>query len=247
MAPKRTPGAGKSVAERRTPLTRERILEAALRFVDAQGLQALSMRKLAADLGVEAMSLYNHIENKEDILRGITDLLFAGVEVPDDDGGDWVQRTRRLAHAVRQALSDHPNVVPLVISRPVRTPAFLRMMDSAVGNFRAAGFDDDMAHHAWHTVSAHVVGYVLQEIATPLLDAQLGGAAAAPAAPADGSEPPLAVLPVEFPHVARIAPYLARCRPVDEFDFALDLILTGLQAKRSESVRARGAGPGGAG
>lgn len=242
MTLKRTP---RAPGDRR-PLSRERILEAALRFVDAQGLQALSMRKLAADLGVEAMSLYNHIENKEDILRGITDLLFAGVELPDDKGEGWMQHTRRLAHAVRQTLSDHPNVVPLVISRPVRTPAFLRLMDSAVGNFRAAGFDDDMAHHAWHTVSAHVVGYVLEEIATPLLDAQLGGAATAAAI--DGAKPPLAALNAdEFPNVAGIAPYLARCRPVDEFDFALDLILTGLEVKRSQGVAVRGAGLAGAG
>ena len=109
----------------RQPLSRERILEAALRFVDAQGLQALSMRKLAADLGVEAMSLYNHIDNKDDILAGITDLVFAEVEIPSAESGDWDRRLRCVSETAREALSRPSNVVPIILAGPHRAPPHL--------------------------------------------------------------------------------------------------------------------------
>ena len=120
----------------RVPLSRDRILRAALAFVDEHGLQALSMRKLAAELGVEAMSLYNHIENKDDILAGIGDLVFAEVEITPDGSGDWTQRTREVSHATRRALSAHPQVLPIIVAGPYRGAAFLRLMDSVVATLR---------------------------------------------------------------------------------------------------------------
>ena len=191
----------------REPLTRERILDTALRFADEHSLQALSMRKLASELNVEAMSLYNHIDNKDDILASIADLVFAEVEIPSAESGDWDQHLRS-------------------VSDPNRGQAYLHMMESVVGTMRDAGFTADMAHHGWHTLVAHVLGYVLQETATPIL------LAASPARAAGSRSVSLGDLPSgDFPHIVEIAPLLAECETADEFEFGLDVILSGLAAK----------------
>ena len=207
---------------RRQRLDRDRILRVALRFVDEHGLQALSMRKLAAELGVEAMSLYNHIENKDDILEGIVQLVFSEIESPPDDEGDWKQRTRQVAHAARDVLSQHPHVVSIIVSSSRPTPAFLHLAEEIVGTFRRAGFDEDLAHHAWHSLGAHVLGYVADRWAPGRRGAREHGEETASLVTAATDE---------FPNLAAIAPYLATCEPVDEFDFGIDVILTGLQAK----------------
>ena len=217
----------------RVPLNRERILRAALAFVDEHGLQALSMRKLAAGLGVEAMSLYNHIENKDEILAGIGDLVFAEVELPPAGAGNWTQLTRQVSHAARRALAGHPQVLPIIVAGPYRGAAFLRLMDSVVATLRVAGFDDDMAHHGWHSLASHVLGYVLQQTVTPAL------VAAAGAAPARSRDERARLAPREFPNIAAVAPYLDSCDPEDEFDFGVDVILTGLQAKLDAAPPAR--------
>ncbi len=210
----------------REPLTRERILDAALRFADEHSLQALSMRKLASELNVEAMSLYNHIDNKDDILAGIADLVFAEVEIPSAESGDWDQRLRSVSETAREALSRHANVVPIILAGSNRGPAYLQMMESVVGTMREAGFTADMAHHGWHTLVAHVLGYVLQETATPIL------LSTSPARAAGNRSVSLADLPSgDFPHIVEIAPLLAECETADEFEFGLDVILSGLAAK----------------
>jgi AcrR family transcriptional regulator len=210
----------------REPLTRERILAAALRFADEHSLQALSMRKLASELNVEAMSLYNHIDNKDDILAGIADLVFAEVEIPSAESGSWDDLLRAVSEAARQALSEHANVVPIILSGSNRGPAYLQMMEAVVGTMREAGFTADMAHHGWHTLVAHVLGYVLQETATPIL-------VSANTARAAGSRSvALADLPNgDFPHIVEIAPLLAECETADEFGFGLDVILSGIATK----------------
>ncbi len=210
----------------REPLTRERILDAALRFADEHSLQALSMRKLAAKLNAEAMSLYNHIDNKDDILAGIADLVFTEVDIPSAESGDWDQRLRNVSDSAREALSLHANVVPIILSGSNRGPAYLHLMESVVGTMREAGFTADMAHQGWHTLVAHVLGYVLQETATPIL------LSANPVRAAGSRSVALADLPNgDFPHIVEIAPLLAECEIADEFEFGLDVILSGLAAK----------------
>ncbi|MDP6606990.1 MAG: TetR/AcrR family transcriptional regulator [Dehalococcoidia bacterium] len=211
----------------RLPLTRDRIFRAAYIFVDDHGLRALSMRKLAAELGVEAMSLYNHIDNKDDILAGIGDLVFAEIDIPKRASESWAPWTRRVAHAAREALSDHTNVVPIILAGPNRGTAYLHLMESMLGVMRDAGFDANMAHRGWHTLVAHVLGYVLQQTATPILVSASPGRSPAPT-----RSIALADLPGDdFPHIVEIAPLLAECRTIDEFDFGLDMILSGLQSK----------------
>jgi AcrR family transcriptional regulator len=220
----------------RTPLSRDRILAAALAYTDQHGLQALSMRKLAAELGVEAMSLYNHIDNKDDILVGIADLVFAEVVIPTPASASWDERTRAVAESARQALAAHEQIVPIILAGSNRGPAYLQMMESGVGALREAGFSADMAHHGWHTLVAHVLGYVLQQTATPML---VSSAVAGQQLASDRSNRSmsLADLPAaDFPHIVEIAPYLAQCATDDEFEFGLDVILAGLERKLSASA-----------
>lgn len=212
----------RAASHTRSRLNRERILRGALRIVDEHGLQALSMRKLAAELGVEAMSLYNHIEGKDDILDGIARLVFSEIGSLPTDSADWKQYTRDVMHAAREVLSRHRNVVPIIVSSRSPTPAFLDLAEEIVGTFRRAGFDDDLAHHAWHSLVAQVVGYVA--------DRQMP---ARRSAVEDSEEvASLAAVSVQgFPNLAAIAPYIASCEPVDEFDFGVDVIVAGLEAK----------------
>jgi AcrR family transcriptional regulator len=226
------PSTGGGHRRGREPLTRDRIFRAAGMFVDEHGLQALSMRKLAAELGVEAMSLYNHIDNKDDILAGIGDLVFAEIEIPRRTSDGWAPWTRRVAHAAREALSDHTNVVPIILAGPNRGTAYLNLMESMLGVMRDAGFDANMAHHGWHTLVAHVLGYVLQQTATPILVSASPGRSPTPTRSVALSD-----LPNEdFPHIVEIAPLLAECRTADEFDFGLDVLLSGLQSKLDSSL-----------
>lgn len=219
--------------ETRNPLTQERILEAALRYVDEHGLEALSMRKLGHDLGVEAMSLYNHVEGKEDILDGIADLALAEIELPPGDL-EWKEYARRLAHSGWEVLLRHPHAVYVIVSRPTLGSSAARIVDSTLGVLRRAGFDTELAHHAWHVIQSHVIGYVLQEVTNPLHVEGKGheyeherGAEA---------EAFIARLAQQgFPHLAELAPFFAECHYDEEFDFGLEVILTGLEAKLQAS------------
>ena len=113
----------------RRPLTRARILTAALRLVDREGLEALSMRRLGQALGVEAMSLYNHVPNKAAVLDGLVELLLGELEIPGPEAGDWWERIRRIAHSYRRSAHAHPHAFPLAVTRPYNTPATLRQLE----------------------------------------------------------------------------------------------------------------------
>jgi AcrR family transcriptional regulator len=144
---------------RRKPLSRERILAAALELVDEQGIEALSMRKLGQQLGYEAMSLYNHVANKDDLLDGILDLVLAEMEPPDPAGGMAAIRSSSLsAHA---ALRRHPWAASLLMNPARIRPARLEFMDALLGTLRNAGFSADTTYHAYHSLDAHIIGFSL--------------------------------------------------------------------------------------
>src|SRR5262249_42074157 len=139
-----------SMATARKPLNRERILGAALELVDEQGIETLSMRKLAQALGYEAMSLYNHVANKDDVLDGILDLVLAEMEPPDVDGGLEAIRTSSLA--AHEALKRHPWAAGLLVADGTVRPARLAYMDALLGALRKAGFSADTTFHAYHVL-----------------------------------------------------------------------------------------------
>ena len=151
----------------RPPLTREKVLSTALRIADDGGIEALSMRKLARALKVEAMSLYNHVKGKEDILDGLVDRVASEIDVPRSDG-DWREAMGVRALSAHAVLMRHPWATMLFVSRLNIGPHMLRYVDATIGCLRAAGFSYPMADHAWTALDAYIYGFSLQKRNFPL-------------------------------------------------------------------------------
>jgi AcrR family transcriptional regulator len=210
---------------RRTPLSRERVLRAALRLADAGGIEALTMRQVGEELQVEAMSLYNHVANKDDILDGIVDLVFTEIDLPSDQA-DWKPAMRKRAISARDALLRHPWATSLMHSRTNPGSAQLRHHDSVLGCLRKAGFTLVMAAHAVSVIDGYLYGFALQQLNLPLRT---------PEQVADVGEAILRQLAGDYPHLAEMITEHALQPGYDyseEFEFGLDLILDGLENPR---------------
>src|SRR5205809_8125499 len=144
----------------RAPLSRDRILEAALELADEGGIEALSMRKLGQKLGVEAMSLYNHVANKDDVIDGILDLVLAEGKLPASSG-EWDAAVRESAISVHAALRNHPWACTLVMAPGHIRPARMEYMNALLGRLRAAGFSADESYHAYHVLDGHILAFLL--------------------------------------------------------------------------------------
>jgi len=210
----------------RTPLSKERVLRAALVLADAGGIESLTMRKLGEKLGVEAMSLYNHVANKDDILDGIVDLVFSEIAVPSARA-DWKAAMRRRGISARDVLLRHPWATSLMQTRTRPGPATLRHHDAVLGSLRKAGFTVDMAAHAFSVMDGYIYGFALQQINLPSHTSEEA---------AELAESILRELPAdEYPHLAEMIVEHA-LKPgydyAEEFAFGLDLILDGLERLR---------------
>ena len=146
----------------RTPLSRERVLRTAVTLADERGVGELTMRKLAKELGVEAMSLYNHVANKHDLLDGMIDLVFSEIEAPAA-GGDWKAELRKRAVSTREALLRHPWAVGEMEGRGNHGPSNLKVHDAVLGCLRAAGFSIEMAVSAMSVQDAYIYGFAVQQ------------------------------------------------------------------------------------
>jgi AcrR family transcriptional regulator len=211
--------------KRRAPLSRERVLRAALDLADAVGIESMSMRKLGEELGVEAMSLYNHVANKDDILDGIVDLVFSEIALPSGRG-DWKPSMRKRAISAHEALLRHPWAPSLMQSRTKPGPATLRHHDSVLGRLRTAGFTLVMAAHAVSVIDGYVYGFALQQINIPLQSREQV---------AEVGQDILRQMAGEYPHLAEMITKHAMKPGYDyakEFEFGLDLILDGLERIR---------------
>jgi AcrR family transcriptional regulator len=213
----------------REPLTRDRVIEAALRVMDEEGLDAVSMRRVAREVGVEAMSLYHHVEDKEDLLDGICEHVMAGFEFPDPVE-DWAENCRRGARAWRRLLQSHPAVMRLFAEQrgPVRTVDSMRPMEFALRLLRGAGLSDRDTAQAFHAFGGYIQGFVMME-----LGSIAGGSDEAHLkAHADL----VAALPDEFAALVAVSPYFAECDADEQFEFGLDLLIRGLEAKAGRSA-----------
>ena len=152
---------------RRIPLSRERVLRTAVKLADQGGIEALSMRKLGQELGVEAMALYYHFKNKDELLDGIVDLVFVEIDVPASTGADWKTAMRQRAISVRDVLSRHHWAIGLMESRRNPGPANLRHHDAVLSSLRAAGLDIEMAAHAYALLDSYIYGFVLTRMNFP--------------------------------------------------------------------------------
>jgi AcrR family transcriptional regulator len=164
MAPKTKPA-----TKRRTPLSRDQVLRVGVAFADRHGIASLTMRKLGEELGVEAMSLYNHVANKNDLLDGMVDLVFDEIELPSDPI-DWKTAMCQRATSVRAALTRHRWAIGIMESRTSPGPATLRHHDAVIGYCRRAGFSIEMAAHAFSVLDSYIYGFVLQEVNLPFND-----------------------------------------------------------------------------
>jgi AcrR family transcriptional regulator len=219
--------------EERRPLSRERVLRAAVAVADATGLGSLTMRSLAQELGVTPMSLYHHVANKEEILDGIVDQVFSEIELPSPSG-EWRSEIQRRAHSARRVLRCHPWAVALMESRRNPGPATLRHHGAILGTLRRAGFSVVMTAHAYALLDAYLYGFALQEAALPFKG---------PDSAAEVAEPMMAAFPVgEYPHLVELATTHV-LQPGydfgDEFEFGLGLILDAL----TRSIPGDGDGP----
>ena len=210
-------------ARPRTPLSRDRVLQAALALADASGIDSLSMRKLGDALGVEAMSLYNHVPSKGDLLDGLIDLVFAEIELPAEAGG-WKPAMRERAISARAVLSRHRWAIGLMESRTTPGPATLRHHDAVLGCLRQAGFPVALAGHAYSALDSYIYGFALQEASLPF--------EAGPET-AEMAQAMLAHFPAdEFPHLAEFTFEHVLQPGYDygsEYEYGLDLILDGLE------------------
>jgi AcrR family transcriptional regulator len=219
-------------AEARVRLTRERVLRAAIDLADKGGVAALSMRKLGQELGVEAMSLYNHLANKVALLDGMVDLVFAEIGLPPQ-GPDWKAAMRQRGIAAGAVLARHPWAIGLTASRRTPGPATLRHHDAVLGCLRAAGFSIALAAHAHSVLDSYIYGFALQQAGLPFTTPEEAVAVA---------EGIVRQIPADaYPHLTEMMTQHA-LRPgyayADEFVFGLALILDGL-----DRVRGTACGP----
>src|SRR5919107_4811686 len=201
---------------KRQPLSRRRILEAAVRFVDREGLEALSMRKLGSELGVEAMSLYNHVPNKGALLDGMVEVLLGELEVPPEDES-WERRIREAYRAFRRLAHERPNVFPLLITRPPDTMDGVWLVEEFLKTLGEAGFDPETALYAFRVLSSYTSGYAMAEIRGFAME-PAGGRLGASRLPGN-----------DFPYIHELDDRLQIVDHDAEFEFGLDLILAGLK------------------
>jgi AcrR family transcriptional regulator len=216
----------KRAARARLPLSRDRVLQTALRLADREGIESLSMRKLGGQLGVEAMSLYNHVSNKEDLLDGLADLVVGEIEVPADEA-DWKIAMRRRAISARRMLARHPWAAGLIESRTNPSRPRSEYPEAVIGILRRAGFSIEMAIHTFFTLDSYIYGFAIQEQNLP---------AGTPEQIAGFAEEMLKALPAsEFPHLHEVVRDYVLKSGFDyetEFEFGLDLILDALERAR---------------
>jgi AcrR family transcriptional regulator len=215
-------------------LSRDRVLRAAISLADETGIESVTMRKLAQELGVEAMTLYYYVANKDEILGGIVDAVVSEIELPSP-GADWKAAIRRTAISAHEVLLRHEWAASLLLSGPGVSLSRLRYMDSILGSLREGGFSAEMTDHAYHALDSHIMGFTLWEVGISLGLTRLGlqGSIARFLQELDIDE---------YPHLAEHAEQHLKDRdPADEgeFEFGLDLILDGLERIQNAGARSR--------
>lgn len=218
-------------AEPRAGLSTERVLREAMRLADEHGMDALSMRKLGRVLGAGAMSLYHYVANREELLDGMVDLVFAEIELPTSEG-DWREAMRRSSASARDVLVRHAWAVPLMESRTNSGPANLRHREAVTACLRRAGFSIEMTVHANWLLNSYVYGFVLQEVSLPFDTAE------ELAEMADDVYMPL-LTPDRYPFLYETASTLLAggYDPAAEFTFGLDVVIEALERLRVRSAR----------
>jgi AcrR family transcriptional regulator len=217
----------RATAEQRAPLTKDRVLRAAVELADRGGYEALSMRKLGQELGVEAMALYRHVQNKDDLLDGIVEVIVGEIESPEPSA-NWKAALRGQAMAARRVMLRHPWARRVLEERPKGGPVFLAYVESVLATLRDGGFSIDMAHHTLHVLGSRIFGF----------NQDLFEDSGPEPSPEDAAIV-AGMMAARYPRVTELAMsvshdgVLGRCDDDVEFAFGLDLILDGLERLRS--------------
>jgi AcrR family transcriptional regulator len=215
----------------REPLTKERILRAAVALADEGGVESLSMRRIAQDLGVVPMALYKHVANKDEMLDGMVDVVVGEID-PPLEGADWNTAIRERVLSARRALLRHPWASRVIESRTSPTPTVIGYMDEMIGILRKGGFSVDLTHHSMHAMGSRALGFS-QELFddTPEDPPEIQAIAAQQMADA-------------YPYISEMAAAISHddasvvgqgCDDQFEFEFALDLMLEGLERRRARA------------
>jgi AcrR family transcriptional regulator len=220
-------------ARSRAPLSRERVLRAAIALADESGLESLSMRKLAHALGVEAMSLYRHVASRDDILDGLVDLVIGEIEIPAK-GANWKTAMRQRARSARDVLSRHLWAVALFESQRRMSPETLRYADAIIGSLRDAGFSTANAYRAFFTLDSFIYGFIVQVSSWGVKAEEV---------PEETARLRPQVSPTEFPNIIAVMEHVMSSKPspgmTAEFEFGLDLLLDGLERLRDVKGKKR--------
>lgn len=216
---------------RRVRLTRQRVLRAAVELADQIGIDSLSMRRLAEELGVVPMALYKHVANKEELLDGMVDVVVGEIDPPPSGDTDWKSSVRQRILSARQSLLHHRWASGVIESRANPSAVLLAYIDSMIGMFRAGGFSADLTHHVLHTMGSRLYGFTqevfddspsLDPTSTAMLIREMEG---------------------KYPHIAEMVGVVYHdqtsvlgggCDDQFEFEFALDLLLNGLEGLRQQ-------------
>jgi AcrR family transcriptional regulator len=223
-------------AEPRIPLSKQRVLRAAIGVADQGGIESLTMRKLAQVLGVEAMSLYYHVANKDQVLDGVVDVIVteindvvSQIDMPAG-GGDWKTAMRMRILAAREVLLRHPWAPEVIETRTTMSPSIMSYFEALLGVFRSGGFSYDVAHHALHALGSRAIGFT-QELFNPDEADPDAEASAAMFEQMASQLPNLVGMMSEISHDDPDST-LGWCDDQTEFEFGLDLILDGLERLR---------------
>ncbi|HEV7147251.1 MAG TPA: TetR/AcrR family transcriptional regulator [Pedococcus sp.] len=222
---------------KRPALSRQRVLEGAMRVADSGGLDSLTIRSLAQQLHVAPMAIYHYVANKDEILDGVVDLVFGEMECPSADG-DWRTPMTRRCRSVRQVLRRHPWAIPLLQSRTAPGPATLRHLDAVIGCLRNAGFSVRLTAHAYALIDSYVYGFALSEASLPING---------PDTVAEVATSMQAQFSIgDYPHLAEFSTAHIMKPDYDfgdEFDFGLDVVLDALAVQAKKPSKAAAARP----
>jgi AcrR family transcriptional regulator len=207
----------------REPLTRDRILGTALEMIDRDGLEELSMRRLASELGVSPMSLYNHIPNKDAVLEGVTEKLLGEINLSDVETQDWAEGLKIGFRLFRKVLLKHPHALPCIENKPVVTPDAFRPIELSLSLLARAGFSPQDAVFAHWTLVGYTLGHASFQVNNPIAN------------PDNAQELMLLKLqnlpPEEFPNLSEALPYTIDCDFDAAFEFGLEAVVDGLRAE----------------
>ncbi|MFC4913069.1 TetR/AcrR family transcriptional regulator [Actinomadura gamaensis] len=225
-----TAGPEQAALPGRAPLSRDRIVRAAIELIEADGPEALSMRRVAAALDVAVMSLYNHVPNKKALLEGVAEHVANQIDLADDPSAPWADRARALLRAHRKMAHDFPRSLTVVLTHKVDTPAGLRPAERALAVAEAAGLDGPTSVRAMRAMLAYAVGTQMRELRVAETLAHLDVPQAESFARLD---------PDEFPHVIALASELGENDPDADFEFGLDLLISALERIAESQSRSR--------